>query len=451
MTSPTVTIVENGPVIEVTVVPANVGPQGPQGIQGIQGEQGPQGIQGEQGPQGDQGPQGIQGEQGPGFIKTLADLPAPVGNVITLDGTVDSREFSGVVDLMGNRLLITGNYTLRGTGAESAFITSTGLPSDQWLVTTDGSADLTLKSITIQDVAKGVYFADGANYSMDWLLVNFRNVAEPIRVGTASNIVLGTLGFLDGSGGVLLEGAVGTLKMSNTFGVWGTGKTAINIAATAVVTRRIIVEDSALVVTPGGVGVNVAIGATIPNAQLRVNGCNFSGGGTYLNGVDVEDAIAFFTKNTGITNSAAIGVMILHSNVTHTAIASVGVAVKAAGATVAGVASLGLVNQNFTHASNRLTYTGGRDITARLTAVISLESGNNQDVGVYPALNGTVITEYEIYVTTGGTGRTASVNLEGIVNLTAGDYIEIWLENSTSTTAITMRDLVCFLRESSSN
>jgi hypothetical protein len=426
-------IIETGPPINVTTFPANIGPAGPQG------DPGPQGIQ------------GIQGEPGVDFIRSLADLPSPVGNVITLDTATDSRAFSGTVDLLGNRIVVGTGYTIRGTGAESAFITSTGLPVGEWLISSSGAADMPVQNITIKDVAKGVSFDSTSTYAADWQLVNFRNVAEPLEIGTCSNFVATTCGFLDGSGGVKLTGTVGTLRLNFCFWLLGSGAIGLDIAATAIAERRVFLESSAMVVLTGGTGVNVAAGATIPDSQLILGSNSFSGAGTYLSGVTVESAIANFIDNTGITNSAAVGAMSLHDNVAVTTINAVSTPVKVVAATVAGVPSLGIVNQAFTHTSNRLTYTGGRPILARVTIVISISGGNNQNIGVYIAKNGTPIPEYEAYTTTGGTGRSTSLNVEGIVPLVAGDYVETWVENVTSTTSLTASDLSVFVRESASN
>ena len=433
MTDINVTI-DPGPPILVTVIPANVGPQGPVGPQGIQGEQGPPG---ETGPQGPAGPQG---DPGPGFIKTLADLPAPVGGVITLDASVDSREISGVLDLMGNRLLLTGDFTIRGTGTESARIQSTGLASNQYLISTNGLTNLNVRNITIQNVAKGIFFDDGAAFTPSLRFVNFVDVTAPMVTGDAGNFIAETLGFSGASGGLLFEGSIGSIKIENSlFSPVGTA--AIRLAATAAVTRRVVLDSSAFIIAPGSVGVDVVAGAVIPNVQLRLERNNFSGGGTYLNGVTVESAIAYFKGNTGIVNTAPFGAMNAHNNVTATTIASAGVAVKANIPTTGGIPSLGIVNQGFTHSANRLTCTGGMAMNYSIDTAVTITSGNNQRIGLYLARNGVIVTEFEQYITTDGAGKSAPIYLYGVMPLNAGDYVELWLENETSTTSITVTDV----------
>lgn len=160
-----------------------------------------------------------------------------------------------------------------------------------------------------------------------------------------------------------------------------------------------------------------------------------------MSGYTETDVASWFEDNTGITNSTPVGVLSANGNVTATTVTQ-GVPTKAVIATTPGAPSLSLVNSLFTHSDNRLTYIGGRDIEALVSIVISVNSGNNQDVGNYIAINGTPIAEYEAYSVTLGTGRSQSVNVEGVVPLTFGDYIEYWLEKPDDATAVTVRTLM---------
>ena len=62
-------------------------------------------------------------------------------------------------------------------------------------------------------------------------------------------------------------------------------------------------------------------------------------------------------------------------------------------------------------------------------------------VGLYIAKNGTLLTESETYITTNAGGRAEAGVCQVILEMVATDYIEIFVENSTSTSDVTVTDL----------
>ena len=78
----------------------SVGPEGPQGDQGEKGDQGAPGLPGEPGSRGDQGDPGPKGEQGlPGAPGEKGDQgeQGPEGEGRTINLTIDSTQFPGIV------------------------------------------------------------------------------------------------------------------------------------------------------------------------------------------------------------------------------------------------------------------------------------------------------------------------------------------------------------------
>lgn len=75
------------------------------------------------------------------------------------------------------------------------------------------------------------------------------------------------------------------------------------------------------------------------------------------------------------------------------------------------------------------------------TGQITFTSGNNQDIALYVAKNGSTIPESEMIVSTDGTGKASAISVQGVVSLQETDYIEIFIENNTSTTNITVEYL----------
>ena len=124
------------------------------------------------------------------------------------------------------------------------------------------------------------------------------------------------------------------------------------------------------------------------------------------------------------------------NNATVTTISTVDTPVKALGTTTANT-----INQKFTHTDNRLTYVGALIRDFQVTATVSLTSGNNKVIGVYVAKNGVVIPSSEMYSTTSGSGRAESLTCQTILELNENDYVEIWVENSSTSDDITVEYL----------
>ena len=115
-------------------------------------------------------------------------------------------------------------------------------------------------------------------------------------------------------------------------------------------------------------------------------------------------------------------------------IITVAVPIKVAGTTIANA-----INQKFTHSNNRVTYVGAINRNFKITTTISVTSSSSNDqVGFYIAKNGSVLPESEMYVTTNTTSRAESVTIQTITSLNTSDYIEIWVENKSDASDITV-------------
>jgi len=93
-------------------------------------------------------------------------------------------------------------------------------------------------------------------------------------------------------------------------------------------------------------------------------------------------------------------------------------------------------------ASNRLTYTGTADILAFCLATLAVTSaGNNQVSKMSFAKNGTVTASSVIQrkISTGTDVGAASII--GLGPMSTNDYTEVFLQNATSTTNITLENM----------
>jgi len=370
------------------------------------------------------------------FIGTKSDLPDPVGGVITLAANV-TYFFTAHVDLLGDRMVASANTVILGASSENCSITSTGIGSD-FLLTTDYT--MPVRHITFKDVTNAIDINSGNTgaqpIAIDWYGVNFSGCTTNIICGDLDNFIFST-GAVLGSGQIVFVGEVGTIGISNSLFVGdGTAYPIIELTSAASITRRFRIIYSSFVAFGSTNAIDVDVSATIPTVSYILDTCNFSGGGTYLTGLDDTSNDSFFLNNVGIVNSDEVSQYYMNGNATATVIDTQGVAVKAAGATTSGS-----ITQKFTNSDNRATYIGGITRAFKIVATASLESGNNNQIGFYIAKNGTLITESEVYGTTSGTGRSENIVVQAFVQLTENDYIELWVENDTGTQDITVTEL----------
>lgn len=122
------------------------------------------------------------------------------------------------------------------------------------------------------------------------------------------------------------------------------------------------------------------------------------------------------------------------STATETSISTQNTPVKALGTTTAGDAL-----RDFTHTANRLTYTGVPDREFIVIVALSLTAAqNNQILAFHLAKNGSVIAASEIQrkAAIGNDIGAASVMVE--IDLSQNDYIELWVENKSGDTNLTI-------------
>ena len=369
------------------------------------------------------------------FVNTKDDLPTAVENVITLASNV-TYYFTTTVDLTGDRMVGGENTVILGSSSENSRITSTGLGAGVALFTTEWTTPI--RHVTFQDVDTAIDIDGSVNppLALDWTGVNFLNVDNIGLIDTCDNFIYSKGAFLN-SQNLQFSGTIGTIGMDNSIFVGsGASGNILDILSTCTITRRFRIIYSSMVVFGSSVGINVDASATIPTEGYILDTINFSAGGTYLTGVSYTDNKTRFVNSKGIENTAEIGNYYMTANATATTIGAVDTPVKILGTTTANT-----INQKFTHTDNRLTYSGALIRDFQVTATASLTSGNNNVIGLYVAKNGVVIASSEMYSTTSSGGRAESITCQTILELNEDDYVEMYVENTTSVTNITVEYL----------
>lgn len=367
------------------------------------------------------------------WIRSKEDFPeADMSNNIQL--LADTVYFIlGDIDLTTDVLVGASNTALIGTTSEtSSLTTASGSPLFTSSYTTP------IKNLTFKDSKAGVNIDGlGNNVALDWLAVNFVQVDDIGIIQNVNNFIYTNGAFIN-SQQLSFDGTIGTISFSGSYlsGDSTLSQSTIKVKPTATVDRRFRIIYSTVNSEGNNEGIYVDATTTIPNEGFILDTVNFEGNGSYLTGLDYTSNKASFKNCTGIINSDEIAQYYMNGNATATTIATIGTAVKIAGTTTAAS-----FNQKFDHTDNKATYVGSRKRFFKVAATLSAESGNNNEIGIYIAKNGTLLTESEVYITTNAGGRAENGVVQTIVELEQDDYIEIFVENDTSTSDVTVSEL----------
>lgn len=378
------------------------------------------------------------------FISEKADLPAPVGGVITLLPDI-VYYFTASVDLTGDRFVASQNTCILGASSENAFITSTGLPVATPLLYTEYT--IPIRHVSFKDVNMAIWLNGNpiGGMAVDWTGVNFINIPNIGIVDNVDNFIFDKGTFIS-SNKLEFDGNIGTVAINNsllTTGSGDAGQYIIGLEAGLVISRRFRITYSSVVAFGGSSAIKLYTGANIPVEGLILDTMNFAGGGNYLDGFTNTSAIARFIQNRGVSNSSPVGGMAFHANTIQTPIASAQVEVS-----IEGVTAPYSLNQQFTHTPNVLTYIGALDRGFEVSASLSLRcpSRSNRQVGVYVVKNGVKIDESEIYMRTSNTSDMVNGTVLYALELSTNDSVEIWVENADSADNILVENFNCLVK-----
>lgn len=365
------------------------------------------------------------------IISFLSDLPTAVSSIITLEDNV-TYFIADTIDLNGSRLVGSANTVIIGGSSENSILTSTGLGVGVPLLSSIYTTPI--RHIAINDVDTAIEFDGSTNpndMALDWTGVNFVNVPNVGLVKDASNFIFDKGAFLN-SKGLSFDGTIGTVGFGNSlFSGDGLAGDLLRIESTCTITRRFRIIYSSVVAFGSTTGLNVNVSATIPNQSYILDTVNFSGGGTYLSGLDSTSNKSLFNNCVGIQNTASRGFMFMVNNTTNTTIGvpNVDEWVKASGTTTEGS-----LNSQFTHSNNRLTYTGSLSQSFHIVVCANVRtSSTNQVISIGIAVNGTIITDSEMTIRTSNANQEYPGATQYSINLTNNDYVELFVKNTSST------------------
>ena len=370
------------------------------------------------------------------IISSLVDLPSSVAGVITLKENY-TYFFTKNVDLLGSRFVCENNVVILGTSSENAKITSTGLGVGVALITS--TETLVVRHVTFLDVDTCLDLNGlGNTMALDWTGVNFENVPNVGIIQNFDNFIFNK-GTLLNSIGLVLDGTSDTISITDTLlQANGAGGNILTIPATAIISRRFRITYSAIVAFGTTVGLDVSASATIPNESYILDTVNFSGGGTYLNGLDYTSNKTLFTNCKGIQNTSVTGQVYMRNNATVTPIAVVDTFYKVLGTTLNSAD-----NSKVTTSDNRVTIDAAIERKYRIDCTLSFNSSNNNvcSFGFYDSFLGAIREPSIQSATANAGGRAENVTFFCFASRKELDYFEVWCSNNTGTNAITVSDM----------
>lgn len=358
------------------------------------------------------------------LVSSLEDLPAAIGIDINFVANY-SYFFLNDLDLQGKRIVANENTPIFATSSENVRIKSTGLAVDTALISSNYS--LPIRNISFEHDTVFDLQGDGLTTAIDWIAVNIQNASSIGYISDYTNVIIKDSAFIN-SGDLIFDGTIGTIGFDGCLLTSNVGSTAIIVIPdTAVITRRFRIIYSAVVVGGSSNGISVDASATIPVESYILDTVNFSGIGTYLLGLDYSYNQSLFENNKGIRNTRVVSNYTMNDNPTTTPILAVNTPVKLLGTTT----NIDITEKFDNTTSNRSVYKGGLERTVKVQAVLSVESGNNNQVFIYVAKNGVVINSSRAKGTTSGSGRAENIVCQSYVNVVEDDYIEIFGANAS--------------------
>ena len=381
------------------------------------------------------------------FVGSKNDLPPAVNGIINLKDNY-TYFFTTTVDLEGNRLVAGDNTTILGGSSENCRIKSTGISTTTPMLSSAYS--LPMRNITLE-APYAIYLQASipSVHALDWFGINFTNCAKVGIISSYNNFIMLDGAFLS-SQDLTFSGSFGTIGFNQclftgSFSLGG-NKSIIALGDNLNVTRRFRANVCSFVVPSGYTGISASSSVTIPDESFILDTCNFSGSGTFTSGAitDHNSNKSLLTKNKGTLtnkffNSFTTGQIYMKDNTTPTVITNVGEWYKVAGITT----TLGVEegNSKFIASDNRLTCDASIERKYSVTSTVSFYSTEGIFNGKFALYDSTIgITTFTV-LTHPVTADTAHVTLNHIVEMTQGDYIEVYCQNTEDTSDIIVSDL----------
>ena len=357
-------------------------------------------------------------------VSSLADLPAPVGGVITLSPSTCYQPV-GMVDLGTNVLVSTGS-TFTASSPADGFVTASASP----LLTIASSGILVMDNITFQNTTGSAVYYDGGGSGVVLMTRVAMLGATQSVFKDGNHVKLFQCWALACAAGVAIQGTMTNLVMlASMFGPF-TDPNAIglDIQNGASIGHANLLQNGWLV-NGAQKAINQNAGATVHQAKLNLN--RFAGTGTYTSGFDKTSPDWIFAHNSGVLDSRSI-VGSGWSSVIDVTFTNPGQGVFG---TVPGTFVTG-ISERFTApaGSGVFTYVGVDPVEVMVSVRVALSaSGTSVQGAIGIALNGTVISDTVMAseVVAGSNGGVI-LSTGRLLTVSNGNTIQIKIANRTN-------------------
>lgn len=371
------------------------------------------------------------------LVKSAADLPAPVGGVITLAANT-------LYDINGT-IVLTSMIALNGATVKGRDATRDKLvymPGSGSMFTGATAGVLSHLTVVAPTAGSKLFNIDAGGSTTQNLIVEFTFVYGCSDVGIVKGIggeiLFTVVGFFQNNNGITFQDNTYYIgnqvywerDNSNTFEKFVGTFTSIQILGGLRFPQA----------ANNAVALDIT-GLTTITEWAQLGSVLYCGDGTRVNGTFSSK---WETQTSGIAtqnDDVASGNLYITSSAT-TNFSAVNTPVKALGTTTSS--NLYRVTSP---ANNRLTYIGSKTRSFQVSGAMSvMSSSNNKSYSVMIAKNGTVLTESRQSVKLGSAGDQRNAAISCIVSLAPNDYIELWAENNTDNTSFQITSLNMSLR-----
>ena len=367
------------------------------------------------------------------MVHNSGDFPTPSAGVITLAANTVYM-VSGQVSISGNRIVMAEKSVLMGINQDYDEVVSTTTGT---LIT---STDVNSRIIQLKfTCASGTAFdVDGTGVeSFD--LIRGNVVCDTIGdFDNMANVDIFRSSFDAASAGMTFTGAFTDMELQDCkVDVAATNATCIDLGTATF--NNIHMTDVEFVNPTGtGYGLDVAAAGANLNAGYvgHIVACDFANTANASNYVAGDDSW-IITASRGIAPSTAAAQGYVDGNVNAN---TFGGGVGADEVVNFGTSFTADIQQKFTiSTAGRFTYNGDVDITvlAQASARVTMGGGAARVRNLKFAKNGTVIESSISSKSMDGTNE-GSFAVQSVIEVTNGDYIELWIEAETATTSTTV-------------
>jgi len=361
------------------------------------------------------------------LVKSAADFPAPVAGVITLAAGVE-YEINGTI-VLSNSINLNG-CSVKGEDSGNDKLVYTGAGS---MFT--GNKTGNLRFLSLVAASGSVFNIDALSTAQNMLVQNcFFLGCNSIGTitGVGGTVFFSTVAYFSNTNGITFQND-NNVVMNNT--LWDVSN--FNIYERFIGTFNIIqILGGDRVTTSANTATALHISGITSLNSGSAKVIMFNGTGTFVTGTFTN---AWEVESTGINtqkDGVAGGNMYISTPVATTFAASA-TPIKVLGTTTA--TNLYRVTQP---TNNRLTYGGSKTRSFLISGSLSLtQPNNNRFFSFYIAKNGVIIPESRQEIKVVNSTDQVSLTVTCRATLAPGDYIEVWVENQTATTDITVQTM----------